>query len=175
MGEVGGLEDGGPAATDRLGGAEVDRGGGVEADAAVAVLEVVVAVEAGAEGARVLERAEALGERRTVLEGLEGGFAVRVVVGYVRAAVAPGDAEPVEERGDGSLCIAAPRSAWIESSVGSKGAGCAATTSSIQACTISPSSAAATRWPGLKRLKMSSIVRRMNQRPRTGPRSFVES
>jgi hypothetical protein len=50
----------------------------VEADAGVMVLVVVPAEEALAEGAAILERAEAIRELRTVLERFELRFRVRV-------------------------------------------------------------------------------------------------
>jgi len=72
----------------------------VQADAGVAVLVVVVVEERGAEAASVLDGAEPVGEGRAVLEGLELGFAVGVVVGHMRSAVRAGDAEIDEELGD---------------------------------------------------------------------------
>jgi hypothetical protein len=65
---------------DLVGGAVVDRGRGVEGDARVAVDVVVVLEELGTEGPCVLDGAEPVGERRAVLQGLEGRFRERVVV-----------------------------------------------------------------------------------------------
>lgn len=61
---------------------------------------VVVIEERGAERACVLDRSEPSGERRAVLERLELGLAVGVVVGHVGAAVGSGDAEVDEQLGD---------------------------------------------------------------------------
>jgi hypothetical protein len=52
----------------------------VQPDTAVAVLMVVVGEELVAEGAGVGDRTEPVGKGRAVLEGLERGLAVRVVV-----------------------------------------------------------------------------------------------
>ena len=101
VGGVGGVEGGGSCGADLGGGAVVDRCWGVQADAGVAVDVVVVIEEHGAERAGVLDRAEPAGERRAVLERLELGLAVGVVVGHVRAAVGAGDTEIDEELGDG--------------------------------------------------------------------------
>ena len=81
---VGGVEGDGALFTDFGGGAVVDRGRGVQPDAGVAVDVVVVVEERFAERSRVGDRAEPVGERRAVFEGLELGFGVGVVVGDVR-------------------------------------------------------------------------------------------
>ena len=77
-------------------------GWGVVADAGVAVVVVVVVEEVVGEGSGVGEAGESLRESGCVLEGLELGFGVGVVVGAVRSAVGAGDAEVGEELGDGS-------------------------------------------------------------------------
>ena len=59
----------------------VDRGRGVEGDARVTVDVVVVLEELDAERPCVLDGAESVGERRAVLQGLEGRLGIRVVVG----------------------------------------------------------------------------------------------
>lgn len=59
----------------------VDRGRGVEGDARVSVDVVVVLEELDAERPCVLDGAESVGERRAVLQGLEGRLGIRVVVG----------------------------------------------------------------------------------------------
>jgi hypothetical protein len=67
---VGGVEHLGAAGADRLGLAVVDGGGGREPEPRVAVLGVVPAKERAAEGAGVLDRAEARREARAVLRVL---------------------------------------------------------------------------------------------------------
>ena len=59
----------------------VDRGRGVEGDARVSVDVVVVLEELDAERPCVLDGAEPVRERRAVLQGLEGRFRKRIVVG----------------------------------------------------------------------------------------------
>jgi hypothetical protein len=61
----------------------------VESDAGVAVDVVVVIEERGAERAGIGDGSEPSRKRRTVLEGLELGFAVGVVVGRTRWTSAP--------------------------------------------------------------------------------------
>ena len=100
VGGVGGVEGDGALGADLGGGAVVDRRRGVQPDAGVAVDVVVVIEERGAERAGVFDRAEPAGERRAVLEGLEVGLRVRVVVGHVGAAVAAGDTEVDEQLSD---------------------------------------------------------------------------
>ena len=77
---VGGCERLGPLGADVLSRGVVDRSGCVVADARMAVVVVVVVEEGPAEGPGVLQRAEALGEARAVLEGPELCLAVGVVV-----------------------------------------------------------------------------------------------
>ena len=72
-----------------------------QADAGVVVL-VVVPVEHRPEvAARVLDRAESLGEARPVFDGLELCLGERVVVGDVRSTVALADAEVGKEQREG--------------------------------------------------------------------------
>ncbi len=66
MGGEGSIQDGGAGAGDLLGAAVVDVGGGEQRDPAVAVLQVVPAEEALAEGAGVGDGAEPVGEGRVV-------------------------------------------------------------------------------------------------------------
>ena len=65
----------------------------MQADAAVAVLVVVVVEELLPERAGIGQRAEPLGEDRGVLRRLERGLAVGVVVADVRTRVGAGDAK----------------------------------------------------------------------------------
>ena len=90
---VGVIEGGGALFSDLGGGAVVDQGWCVESDAGLAVGVVVVVEELDAERSGIGDRAEPVGERRTVFEGLELGFGVQVVVGDVRARMRAGDAE----------------------------------------------------------------------------------
>jgi hypothetical protein len=69
-----------PVGPDGGGPAVVNVGGGVQAEAAVAVLVVVPGEEVLAVRSCCLDRVEAAGEARPVLEGLELAFRERVVV-----------------------------------------------------------------------------------------------
>ena len=71
-----------------------------QAEPDVVVLGVVPGEEVAAEAARVLERAEAVGEVGPVLQRLELRLGVRVVVRDVRPRVALGDAEVGEQQRD---------------------------------------------------------------------------
>ena len=71
MSHVCSLKHKGTLDLDTFSAAEVDGGGRVEAETGVAVLVVVPAEEALAEGAAILDGAETSGELRPVLEGLE--------------------------------------------------------------------------------------------------------
>jgi hypothetical protein len=62
---------------------------------------VVVLEKLSAEGPGVGDAAESFRECRAVLQGLESGLGVRVVVGDVRSAVGAGHAQLGEEHGDG--------------------------------------------------------------------------
>jgi hypothetical protein len=66
---------------------------GHQADPGVVVVPVVPVKERATEAAGVLDAAEALGEPRLILQGLEVAFGERVVVAGVRAVVRAGDAE----------------------------------------------------------------------------------
>lgn len=90
-------EDSGPLLADGVGMPVVDVGGGVHPDAAVAVGVVVPGEEGDEERAGVLDAGEAVGEVGPVLQGLEVGLAVRVVVGDVWAGVGLGDTEVGQE------------------------------------------------------------------------------
>jgi len=80
MGGVGGGQDPGAGGATLEGPPVVDVGGGVETDPGVAMGVVVPVEEPLAEAAGVLQAAELAGEVRAVLEGLELGFGVGVVV-----------------------------------------------------------------------------------------------
>jgi hypothetical protein len=58
----------------------VDRGRGMKSDARVTVDVVVLLEEVCAEGPCVFDGAEPVGERRAVLQGLEGRLGIGVVV-----------------------------------------------------------------------------------------------
>ena len=88
VGRVGGVEGLGPLGPDLGGRAVVDGGGRVVADARVPVLVVVIGEERFAEGPGVLDAAEAFGEGRAVLEGLELCLTVGIVVRRMGPAVA---------------------------------------------------------------------------------------
>jgi hypothetical protein len=60
----------------------------------------MLVVRGVAEGPSVVHRAEPFRERRAVLQGLELGFGVRIVVGDVRAGVRPDDPEVNEQLRD---------------------------------------------------------------------------
>src|SRR5271170_13084 len=89
-----------PAGPHGRGSAVVNVGGGVQAEAAVAVLVVVPGEEVLAVRSCCLDRVEAAGEVRPVLEGLELAFRERVVVADVRAAVGLGDSEVGQQQRD---------------------------------------------------------------------------
>ena len=94
---VGGIEGLGPLGPDLGGRAVVDRRRRVVADARVPVFVVVIREERLAEGPGVLDAAEAFGERRAVLEGLEIRLTVGVVVGRMGTAMAASDAQEGEQ------------------------------------------------------------------------------
>jgi hypothetical protein len=80
VGGVGGVEGGLALGADLGRGAEVDRRGGVQPDPGVAVLVVVVAEEPSQNVRASAREPNALGEDRGVLQRLERGLAVGVVV-----------------------------------------------------------------------------------------------
>jgi len=82
-------------------GAVVDGRWGVQRDPGMAVLVVVVGEELLAEHAGVGQGPEGGRQRGGVLQGLERGFAIGVVVGHVRAAVAARDPEVEGQLRDG--------------------------------------------------------------------------
>ena len=81
MGGVGALEHPGPFLPGLLGSAVVDVGGGMQAQPGVVMFVVVPGEERAAEQACGLDRVEPVGEVGPVLQGLELGLAVGVVVG----------------------------------------------------------------------------------------------
>jgi hypothetical protein len=93
----------------------VDVGRGVVPDAGMTMVLVVPAEEATAEGAGVLQRAEAVGELGPVLEGLELRLRVGVVVGAVRPGVLLVTPRSASIRATGLELIEGPRSAWMVS------------------------------------------------------------
>src|SRR3978361_790518 len=98
--QEGGIEGGDPSFAQRVGMAEVDAVRGHVADARVTVPGVVPSEERAAMSARVLDAAEACREVRTVLHRLELRLRVRVIVGDVGPAMAPGDIQLDEQCGD---------------------------------------------------------------------------
>ena len=86
---VGGLEGLSALGPDLGRRAVVHRRWRVVADARMAVLVVVEGEERLAERPGIFDRAEPLGERRAVLEGLELRLTVGIVITDVGAAVAP--------------------------------------------------------------------------------------
>ena len=77
-----------------------DVGRGEQGQARVVMVVVVPAEEVAEPGAAMERRVEAAGVVGLVLEGLELGLAVRVVVGDARAAKAARGAERIEELGE---------------------------------------------------------------------------
>src|SRR5450759_4551887 len=71
----------------RRSGAMVDGGRSHQADSSVAVFVVVPGEELLAVSASVLDRAEAIGEVGSVLQGFELRLGVRIVIRHVRAAI----------------------------------------------------------------------------------------
>ena len=142
VGGVGGVEGLGPLGADLGGRAVVDRGRRVVADARVPVLVVVVGEERLAERPGVLDAAEALGEGRAVLEGLELRLAVGVVVltcGRLWVRPMPRN---VSSSVTGFDVIDDPRSAWMVSWSG--GTWWRATASAMSSLASSPDSVGAT-------------------------------
>jgi hypothetical protein len=84
---VGIEEDDAASIADRLGPAVVDVGRRVEPDARMTVIVVVPTEESSTVGAAVLEAAEPVRELRSIFEGAELAFGIRIVVRYVRPAV----------------------------------------------------------------------------------------
>ena len=78
----------------------MNHGWGEQADARMAVLLVVPLEELLAQGAAVLEAAEAIWEFRAVLHGAELTFRIWVVVGNIRPAVGLGDAKVGHQKSD---------------------------------------------------------------------------
>jgi len=80
---VGVEEDHAPLISDRFRPAVVDVGRSVQADSRMAMVVVVPTEESSTVGTSVLEAAEPVGEVRSVLEGPELRFRVRVVVALI--------------------------------------------------------------------------------------------
>jgi hypothetical protein len=93
----GGGQDVGAGGADEFGAPVVHVGGHVQAYAGMAMIMVVPAEEPVAEHPRVLDAAEAVGEVRPVLQGLELRLGVGVVVRAVRPGVALGHAQVGEQ------------------------------------------------------------------------------
>ena len=96
---------------ERRRGAVMDGGGRHQADPAVAVFVVVPAEELLAVSASVLDRAEALGEVGSVLQGFELRLGVRIVIRDVRTAVGLGDLQIDQSAATGLDRMLVPRSA----------------------------------------------------------------
>jgi len=75
----------------RCSGSVVDGSRSHQTDAAVAVFVVVPLEELLTVSASILDRAEAIWEVGSVLQGFELRFGVRIVIRHVRAAVGLGD------------------------------------------------------------------------------------
>jgi hypothetical protein len=127
--------------------AVVDIGRGEQRDPAVAVLAVVPGEEPLAEGPGILERAEPIGKARPVLERLEAGLGVRIVValtwGRLWLLTIPRSAS---RSATGREVIELPRSAWMSSESGSMP--CLATESAMSRCASAALSLVATIHPG---------------------------
>ena len=79
--------------------AVVHHGGRHHADAGVAMLVVVPGEKRLAEGAAVLDAAEAIRKLGAVLHGAELAFRIRIVVGSIGPAVGLGDAQIGQQKG----------------------------------------------------------------------------
>src|ERR1039458_817580 len=111
MGGERGIERDGALLGERRSGAIVDGGWGHQSDPAMAVFVVVPVEEVLAVSASVLDRAEAIWEVGSVLQGFELRLGVRIVIRDVRAAVGLGNLEVDEKRGDNWSLIS-----WIDAS-----------------------------------------------------------
>jgi len=118
MGEVGGVEGDDPGRGDLRRPPGMDVGRGEQPDPGVAVLRVVPGEERGAEGPGVLERAEASGKGRPVLERLELGLAVQSLDTWGREWLCS-TPRSASRRATDLLRIDVPRSAWAVSCPGS--------------------------------------------------------
>src|SRR5271168_66298 len=90
MGSERGIEGDGALLGERRGGAVVDGGRSHQADTAVAMF-VVVPVEVLAVSAGVLDRAETIGEVRSVLQGFELRLGIWIVIRDMRAGALRGE------------------------------------------------------------------------------------
>ncbi|MFI7664738.1 hypothetical protein [Nocardia sp. NPDC049526] len=86
---------------DLVGGSIVNRCGSAQSDTGMSMGAVVVGEEHGGEPVGLADRGEPVRERRTVLQGLEIRFAVRVVVGHSWPRVRTGDVQIAHQLGDG--------------------------------------------------------------------------
>ena len=84
-----------------------------QAETGVVMVLIVPGEEAAAELFGVLDAAEAAGEFRLVFQGLEVGLGERIVIGGVRPAVRPGDAEVGQHQG-GGLGLHRPAAVGVE-------------------------------------------------------------
>src|ERR1700690_2935986 len=100
MGSERGIEGDGALLGERPSSAVVDGGWSHQADTAVAMFVVVPVEKVLAVGAGVLDRAETIGEVRSVLQGFELRLGVWIVIRDMRAAVGLGNIEVDEEGGD---------------------------------------------------------------------------
>jgi hypothetical protein len=91
MGREGGIEGDGALRGERRGGSVMHGGRGHPADPAVAMIMVVPAKELLAVSASIFDRAEAIREVGSILQGRELRLGVRIVIRDVRAAVSLGD------------------------------------------------------------------------------------
>jgi hypothetical protein len=128
----------------------------VQPERGVVVLVVVGVEERGAQAAGVVDGPEPLRERRAVLERLELGLGIGVVIRDVRAGVGPDRTTPrsTNSCATGLLVIEEPRSAWSTP-------GAAPTPAMVAAMNASASSAdspGATSHPGAYRLERSTTT-----------------
>ena len=99
VGQIGCVEDGLTLLPNDRRLAVMDHGGRHHSDAGVTVVVVVPNEERLAEGAAVLNAAEAIRKLGTILHGVELAFRIRIVVGGVGPAVGFGDAEIGQQEG----------------------------------------------------------------------------
>src|ERR1700675_1511869 len=95
-----GIEGDGALLGERRSGAVVDSGRSHQADPAVEVFGIVPVKKGPGVSTGVLDRAETIGEVRSVLQGFELRLGVWIVIREMRASVGLGNIEVDEERGD---------------------------------------------------------------------------
>ena len=100
MGGEGGIERDAALCSECGRSAIVHRVGRHQCDTGVTMLGVVPTEKLLAMGTRILDRAETRREIRSVLQGLELRFGIRIVIRYMRTAVSFGDIEIDEQLGD---------------------------------------------------------------------------